>query len=1047
MATLIRPRVSSHEPHDTYHDFALNVPKPFPSRAEREQEDLLESLESEELQLDDAVSSTHPRAHIEQTGALVSGPNPDASSEVVLNHRSEDLLPSIGQVQTSCLTTLNDLLSVSSKWTPIVPDRRHSLPPKSLASSSAGLSPSATTQPSSALQTLVSNLRLREQDSHNERIQEANTLSEADLLCEVRARVERIMTTLPPHDAELARTLVALLTHFSRLSVLSPSSTQPRVASWSAINNQQASSHGDPYASLTRQVSDFQLERSWSHGSPVPSGSRTPVVTVETALLWSHIDEELENVLSLCRPRSGPLESRPPEYDPADYEREFDLDSLPEYEPSSEVTDGSGKPLYKVNNALERSNTRLSESAYTNEKMRMDLEAVTLAIDRLYLVAPQLHNQRVELKKSKVEQMEKAKLKGNQKGKQKGKEGEMDAMELDRMLDLIGKAADRKMVNQAVFVDSAFSEKLARAQVEDLKKRAAFVEQLAKHSDAGRLHSQDAVFLAPVRTRSQPQLASELQDPHALLTLPEFIREGIPEPVEERMEAELDPEALLTLPEFIKQYPQPEPVRPAHTPRGQSISHWYLGSRQQHDESPPATVRPTKSNRSRSMSEPLSWLLSGSSSRSSSPSSASGPVLKKPRSGRLSRPKSSNDNRNIPTVHEGLDVSYVAEFHENLYHVLVFVSVTGLQPGHDLEAEVLSPDDSSNGRERLLLKCGGSTSIPLSLPTKVHTGKVDVSVIGGRHYQIKLPAAVTPQYGGKSISPVDPAITELLDATYFQTIQPTSFVCSSCSLPLVQASKLNEYRDLPSEHWAELVDAWMCHSDQALHEHVQKGSKDGFWPNEGELLVGGSYVLLREDTMVKANFCDIESTNKSSDEWFRVRCLCGAIVGRYQEHKTAEGSTVVYRLPKYAFRPISPIAEPSKVPLSAFIVEDMNEFVHAHATYRFVIADEEEERPRILVWLFKPNMRLAYATPAQYVIPRSGAIRAAKVLFKVLGPTEPSNLPTILNKYPGFPQAEYLYYPRDICRRLAALLKESNTAYPDSMRTMTGLDVGWLQRA
>jgi hypothetical protein len=35
--------------------------------------------------------------------------------------------------------------------------------------------------------------------------------------------------------------------------------------------------------------------------------------------------------------------------------------------------------------------------------------------------------------------------------------------------------------------------------------------------------------------------------------------------------------------------------------------------------------------------------------------------------------------------------------------------------------------------------------------------------------------------------------------------------------------------------------------------------------------------------------------------------------------------------------------------LSAFIVEDMLEFVHAHATYRFVIFDEEDERPRILV--------------------------------------------------------------------------------------------------
>ena len=34
------------------------------------------------------------------------------------------------------------------------------------------------------------------------------------------------------------------------------------------------------------------------------------------------------------------------------------------------------------------------------------------------------------------------------------------------------------------------------------------------------------------------------------------------------------------------------------------------------------------------------------------------------------------------------------------------------------------------------------------------------------------------------------------------------------------------------------------------------------------------------------------------------------------------------------------------MPLSAFIAEDMNEYVRAHATYRFVIADEEEERRR-----------------------------------------------------------------------------------------------------
>lgn len=35
--------------------------------------------------------------------------------------------------------------------------------------------------------------------------------------------------------------------------------------------------------------------------------------------------------------------------------------------------------------------------------------------------------------------------------------------------------------------------------------------------------------------------------------------------------------------------------------------------------------------------------------------------------------------------------------------------------------------------------------------------------------------------------------------------------------------------------------------------------------------------------------------------------------------------------------------------MSAFVVEDMAEFVQAHASYRFVIRDEEQEKPRILV--------------------------------------------------------------------------------------------------
>ena len=65
--------------------------------------------------------------------------------------------------------------------------------------------------------------------------------------------------------------------------------------------------------------------------------------------------------------------------------------------------------------------------------------------------------------------------------------------------------------------------------------------------------------------------------------------------------------------------------------------------------------------------------------------------------------------------------------------------------------------------------------------------------------------------------------------------------------------------------------------------------------------------------------------------------------------------------------------------------------------------DEEEERPRILVrcyaalfqtatntmaqiWLFKPNIRLSYTTPSQFIIPKTGTIRGSKILFQLLGP-------------------------------------------------------------
>jgi ubiquitin-protein ligase E3 D len=98
--------------------------------------------------------------------------------------------------------------------------------------------------------------------------------------------------------------------------------------------------------------------------------------------------------------------------------------------------------------------------------------------------------------------------------------------------------------------------------------------QLAKHSDAGRLHDQEAVFHPP-----------KSKNPEALLSLPEFIREPIPTNALLR----LNPQTILSLPEFIN---EPVPESPMSTVL------------------PPTDTDTMKNLRGRSMSAPsLSWIF------------------------------------------------------------------------------------------------------------------------------------------------------------------------------------------------------------------------------------------------------------------------------------------------------------------------------------------------------------------------------------------------------------------------------------------------------
>ena len=200
-----------------------------------------------------------------------------------------------------------------------------------------------------------------------------------------------------------------------------------------------------------------------------------------------------------------------------------------------------------------------------------------------------------------------------------------------------------------------------------------------------------------------------------------------------------------------------------------------------------------------------------------------------------------------------MDIQYVTEHQESLESILVFLQVNGDQASINIEAEVFPSCGA-----RLIVKCRASTSSPLGLPARVSPGKKEVKVQGG-HLKVKL-ECMSPQPNSHELSGAGETLESgLLGAMQLSALNPTTFICASCSLPLVQSSRLACYDDLPSEHWEELLEAWMCHLDQKLTNRAAVCA-NGLWTRPGQALVGGSYILFESSSVVMNN---IHARNQS----------------------------------------------------------------------------------------------------------------------------------------------------------------------------------------
>ncbi|WWD08849.1 hypothetical protein V865_006963 [Kwoniella europaea PYCC6329] len=708
----------------------------------------------------------------------------------------------------------------------------------------------------------------------------------------------------------------------------------------------------------------------------------------------------------------------------------------------------------------------------TREKMLQELDSLTSAIERLSSIAPRLHDQRVEMK---------SKLKSPRGVVDERSMNKEDKMKLERQkmkeLEEIWDKIERAHGKRRIRVEDG-----QRADGDGWEKRTRerFINRIVDQAEARRLEDQDSMM---------GSVDAELARARDLRDRDHFLRDLMDQSGERRLD---DQDA--TVPRVFDR-------------RASLIETLmdYSSSGRLHDQDslPPTPRHGVNGEKVEDPFELVTvqdFLLSGGPDRRRS---LGGDALLRSSSGEgsVEMGRSRSNSKLVGLVRRGSvqlglkasngfemnNIAYVAEHQENLRSVQITLHGVGVSSNLELQVESTSSDDEEG---IITSRKDPSMSIRIALPAPVEPGQSVIFTAQSLHLEAKLIAQPLPP-AAASLLPTYP-----LSAPELRNIQARALCCISCDREL---STLpygywdTSYKDLPSEHWAEMMEVWMCHNDPSFTARLAERTKEGFWPQDGGVLVGGSYLLVGKERVKQGNI-HVENGN-DSESWNVISCHCGEILGKQRANDDKPGHGTV-RFSKWAVSLLVENEEDDKVeyirsPLSVFIISDMLELSQAHASHRFIISEEDTGDKKIYLWLFNPSVKMSYARPSDSSplpsplrksitiehnernrISRRSSIassiggkqpsqpsnhnglgaganqkvlRASKIMYKVVEPFSENDFESLPAFGPGG-QVESLSYPSNVCERLIATLRESSAVYPIGRRSMGAFDVGFLER-
>ncbi|KAI8060207.1 HECT-like ubiquitin-conjugating enzyme-binding-domain-containing protein [Gongronella butleri] len=269
----------------------------------------------------------------------------------------------------------------------------------------------------------------------------------------------------------------------------------------------------------------------------------------------------------------------------------------------------------------------------------------------------------------------------------------------------------------------------------------------------------------------------------------------------------------------------------------------------------------------------------------------------------------------------------------------------------------------------------------------------------------------------------------------------THLACRHCQHALVRNDKPFACKDMPSEHWYELVECWICH--EAKPEEHQSRLKP-ILARPATLLVGSYYFFLdAADLLNDAVVIDNELAKQINwdrgtlTKWIAVNCYhCGKVMGTGQfERRDDNERMMAVKLFKYCVDILPENTQRARPEFMHMLVGDMMEAARAHATRRFLIQGQKSDKIYALVWLFNWDTTVIYNhgfadnDDDNDVADATLRVRhGLKILY--------ADGQTMGTQWAQDTATDHLIYPDAYCQQLWHQLQASTRLLPPSLRTL-----------